>query len=77
MARTRRAMEEAVRQQEELFSDQTQRRIVRLPVARHRDRDKVIEALQRANGNRTAASRLLGISRATLYRKIDEYKIER
>ncbi len=35
------------------------------------------EALKRAAGNVPDAAKLLGIGRATLYRKIEEYKIER
>jgi DNA-binding NtrC family response regulator len=37
----------------------------------------IIEALKRTGNQIPAAAELLGISRATLYRKIDEYKIER
>ena len=35
------------------------------------------EALTQSQGNVPAAAKLLGIGRATLYRKIDEYDIER
>jgi transcriptional regulator of acetoin/glycerol metabolism len=35
------------------------------------------EALSRTSGNVPEAAKLLGIGRATLYRKIEEYKIER
>jgi PAS domain S-box-containing protein len=38
---------------------------------------RVVDALQRANGNRAAAARLLGVSRATFYRWLDELKIEK
>jgi Nif-specific regulatory protein len=41
------------------------------------ERRLIREALQRTNGNVPQAAQLLGIGRATLYRKIDEYKIER
>ena len=37
------------------------------------DRARLIDALRRANGNRTEAARLLGIGRATLYRKMALY----
>jgi transcriptional regulator of acetoin/glycerol metabolism len=37
------------------------------------DRARLIDALRRANGNRTEAARLLGIGRATLYRKLALY----
>lgn len=75
-ARTRRACEEIARQAEESTAGPLQRRVLRLPVARHRDRDKVLDALEQANGNRTAASRLLGISRATLYRRLHSFGLE-
>ena len=35
------------------------------------------EALQRSGGKVPEAAQLLGLSRATLYRKLDEYQIER
>ena len=37
------------------------------------ERDAVKDALARAGGNRTQAARLLGISRRTLYTKLEEY----
>lgn len=39
------------------------------------DRDKIIEALKKCNGNRTKASKLLGVSRVTLWKKIKKYGI--
>ena len=41
------------------------------------ERKLIKEALGRTDGNVPKAAGLLGISRATLYRKIDEYAIER
>jgi two-component system response regulator HydG len=41
------------------------------------ERKLIAEALRRSDGSVPEAARLLGIGRATLYRKIEEYKIER
>ena len=41
------------------------------------ERRLIRRALQRTGGNVPEAARLLGIGRATLYRKIDDFKIER
>ena len=38
-------------------------------------REQIAEALRAAGGNRTRAARLLGISRATIHRKIKEYDL--
>lgn len=43
----------------------------------HWERRLIEEALKRSRGNVPDAAKLLGIGRATLYRKIDEYNIER
>jgi DNA-binding NtrC family response regulator/ligand-binding sensor domain-containing protein len=37
------------------------------------ERDRLVDALRRAGGNRAEAARLLGIGRATLYRKLATY----
>ncbi|RME41178.1 MAG: sigma-54-dependent Fis family transcriptional regulator, partial [Deltaproteobacteria bacterium] len=39
------------------------------------DKEAIIEALERAGGNKTRAAQLLGMSRRTIYRKIQEYGI--
>lgn len=39
------------------------------------DRQSIIDALQQAGGNKTRAAELLGMSRRTIYRKIEEYGI--
>lgn len=44
---------------------------------RDKDRDQILAALQRTRGHRTQAARLLGISRATLYRWLDDLGITR
>ena len=41
------------------------------------ERRLIDEALKRADGNVPEAARLLGLGRATLYRKIEEYQIHR
>lgn len=41
------------------------------------ERKLIEEALKRSGGNVPAAAKLLGIGRATLYRKIDEYGVKR
>ena len=40
------------------------------------DREAILAALRRTGGNKAKAARLLGFSRQTLYRKIEEYGIE-
>jgi transcriptional regulator with PAS, ATPase and Fis domain len=39
------------------------------------ERDQILRALEAAGGRRTAAARLLGLSRRTLYRKLDRHGI--
>ena len=43
----------------------------------HWEQKLIRDALKRTSGSVPKAAELLGISRATLYRKIDEYEIER
>ena len=40
------------------------------------ERERVMEALERAAFNRTAAARMMGVSRATFYRRLDELQID-
>jgi transcriptional regulator of acetoin/glycerol metabolism len=42
---------------------------------REEEKNKIIAALQRHNGNQTAAAKELGISRVTLWRKKTMYHI--
>jgi DNA-binding NtrC family response regulator len=39
------------------------------------ERQKIIDALHKVNGNRSRAARLLGISRASFYKKLRSYSI--
>ncbi|KAF0182309.1 MAG: two component sigma54 specific Fis family transcriptional regulator [Nitrospirae bacterium] len=50
-----------------------QRRTLRL---RDLEREAIIEALERSEGNKSEAARLLGISRKALYKKIEGYSIK-
>ena len=43
----------------------------------HWERKLIVDALKRTSNSVPKAAGLLGISRATLYRKIDEYGVER
>jgi len=47
-----------------------------VPTKHYRDREHIILALRRFNGNRTVAARHLGISRVTLWKIIKQLKIE-
>lgn len=40
------------------------------------DKERILRALKQTNGNRSAAAELLGISRATLYSKLEEYGLK-
>ena len=42
-------------------------------VVRSAERQALVRALEQATGNRSAAARLLGVSRTTLYTKLEEY----
>jgi len=43
---------------------------------RRSEREALVEALEKAHGNRTLAARLLGVSRRTLYNKLEELGVE-
>jgi transcriptional regulator with PAS, ATPase and Fis domain len=45
--------------------------------ARNSESDRIVDALARASGNQTVAAELLGVSRRTLIRRIEEYAIGR
>ena len=40
------------------------------------EKTRFLDALSRSRGNRALAARLLGISRATLYRRLADFKID-
>jgi transcriptional regulator of acetoin/glycerol metabolism len=39
------------------------------------EREKILRALHKVEGNRSRAARFLGISRATLYEKLKSYNL--
>jgi two-component system response regulator AtoC len=45
-------------------------------VVRRAEKKAIDRALRKAKGNRTVAARILGVSRRTLYNKMDEHSIE-
>ena len=47
-----------------------------LPTLVSAERDLIVEALRRTDGNRREAARMLGLSERTLYRKINEYEAQ-
>jgi len=40
------------------------------------DKERIMRALKQANGNRSLAAELLGISRSALYSKLEEYGLK-
>ena len=40
------------------------------------DKERILRALEQANGNRSVAAALLGIGRTTLYCKLEEYGLK-
>jgi two-component system response regulator AtoC len=42
---------------------------------RRAEREALVRALAHAGGNRSAAARLLGVSRSTLYAKLEEHRL--
>ena len=47
------------------------------PTTSVKDRERLLGALREANGNRAKAAQLLGISRATFYRWLDDLDISK
>ncbi|MEJ5173673.1 MAG: helix-turn-helix domain-containing protein [Hydrogenothermaceae bacterium] len=41
------------------------------------EKDRILEALSRANGNKTLTAKILGIDRVTLWRKMKRYGIDK
>ena len=58
------------------LADGDARAIEPLLSLRDRERDAIVDALDRVGGNRRKAADILGISARTLYRKLKEYGIE-
>jgi DNA-binding NtrC family response regulator len=54
----------------------TRKTLAHLKAIERVERDAIVRALRAASGNKAAAASELGISRATLYRKIHSYRIE-
>ena len=48
----------------------------RIPAGAPGERERFLNALEQTNGNRTVAARLLGMSRATFYRRLDRLGIQ-
>jgi nitrogen regulation protein NR(I) len=69
------AVEDAVRLARQLFA--WARRDPKLKVIPMVERELVIQALKEANGNQVHAAKLLGITRATLRKRIEKFQIER
>ena len=69
------AVEEVVRLARQLFA--WARRDPKLKIIPAVERELVIQALREANGNQVHAAKLLGITRATLRKRIEKFHIER
>jgi len=41
-----------------------------------RDREQLLEALNKAGGNQSEAARILGVSRVTIWKRIKKFKID-
>jgi two-component system nitrogen regulation response regulator GlnG len=70
-----RAVEDVVRLARQLFA--WARRDPKLKIIPAVERELVIQALKEANGNQVHAAKLLGITRATLRKRIEKFQIER
>ncbi len=69
------AVEDVVRLARQLFA--WARRDPKLKVIPTVERELVIQALKEANGNQVQAAKLLGVTRATLRKRIEKFQIER
>jgi nitrogen regulation protein NR(I) len=69
------AVEDVVRLARQLFA--WARRDPKLKVIPVVERELVIQALKEANGNQVQAAKLLGVTRATLRKRIEKFQIER
>ena len=69
------AIEDVVRLARQLFA--WARRDPKLKIIPAVERELVIQALKEANGNQVHAAKLLGITRATLRKRIEKFQIER
>jgi DNA-binding NtrC family response regulator len=47
------------------------------PATSATEQERILQALQQTHGNQTDAAELLGISRRTLLRRLDEYQVPR
>ena len=61
------------------MSDQAKEKpfdIADLTTKQQTDRENVLSALKETDGNKTAAAKLLGISRVTMWKKVRKYGID-
>lgn len=59
------------------FKDIVEIKPASIKVSGENEYDTIFKALEKSAWNKAKAARLLGISRRTIYRKMEEYKIEK